>query len=78
MDEQPAPGGEDKDPGLPKAGNPDDLNGFEEPQVNTPEPTPSNNVAPRRGDINASLSERHIIQGPRTRRARANFTSDNL
>jgi hypothetical protein len=78
MDEQPTPGGEDEDPGLPQAGNLDDFDSFEEPQVNTPEPTCSNNVAPRREDINADFSERHTIQGPRARRARVNFTSNDL
>jgi hypothetical protein len=73
--EQPAPEGEDDDPALPQAGNSDDFDGFEEPHVNTPEPTRSNNVAPRREDINADFSERHIIHGPRTRRARVNFSS---
>ncbi|KAF2822730.1 hypothetical protein CC86DRAFT_385644 [Ophiobolus disseminans] len=53
MDKQPAPGGEDKDQGLLQAGNPNDFDDFEKPQVNTPEPTRSNNVASRREDINA-------------------------
>jgi hypothetical protein len=39
MAEQPAPGGEDEDPGLPQAGNPDDFDGFKEPQVNALVPT---------------------------------------
>jgi hypothetical protein len=39
MAEQPAPGGEDEDPGLPQEVNPDDFDGLEEPQVNAPVPT---------------------------------------
>jgi hypothetical protein len=74
MAEQPAPGDEDNDLRQSQAGNSDNFDGFKEPQVNALELTRSNNVAPRRKDINADLSERHIIQGPRTRQARANFT----
>jgi hypothetical protein len=67
IDKQPAPGDEDKDPGLPQADNPNNFNSFKEPQVNTPELTRSNNVAPCREDINAVVSETHTIQGPRMR-----------